>query len=243
MRAFVLALLLLGISCSPSPASPPAQPEPQARPQAEEKKPERERKPARVLPHTYADHLERPDRLEKEKPDEVVRIMNLKDGDVVADVGAATGFYTRRVARAVAPSGKVYANDIQPEMLEKLKELAAEEGITNIIPILGTETDPKLPEGQMDWILIVDSYHEFQEPEAMLENIKKGLKPNGRIALIEQRLEGDTASENSPEHRMSVEQVLSEWEPAGFTLIEIIETLPKQHLFLFSVKRGARAVP
>jgi ubiquinone/menaquinone biosynthesis C-methylase UbiE len=242
MRALVLSLLLLGISCSPSPAAaPPAQPsETQARPEAV---PRRERKPADVLSHLHADHLERPGRLEKEKPEEVVRIMNLKDGDVVADIGAATGFYTRRVAKAVAPSGKVYANDIQPEMLEKLKELAAEEGITNIIPVLGTETDPRLPEGQMDWILIVDSYHEFQEPEAMLESIKKSLKPNGRIALIEQRLEGDTASENSPAHRMSVEQVLSEWEPAGFTLIEIIETLPKQHLFLFSVRRGARAVP
>lgn len=241
MRVIVLALLFLGISCSPSPAAPPAaQPAPQARSEAA---PKRERQPAEVLSHTYADHLERPERLEKEKPDEVVRIMNLKDGDVVADIGAATGFYTRRLAKAVAPSGKVYANDIQPEMLERLKELAAAEGLTNIIPVLGTDTDPKLPEGAMDWILIVDSYHEFQEPEAMLEKIKKSLKPNGRVALLEQRLEGDTASHISTRHRMSVEQVLSEWEPAGFTLIETIETLPAQHLFLFSVRRGARAVP
>jgi ubiquinone/menaquinone biosynthesis C-methylase UbiE len=233
-RVLVFSLLLPGIACSPSPAAGP-QPQPAA--QAPE------RKPAAVFSHAYADWLERPGRLEKEKPDEVVRIMNLKNGDVVADIGAGTGFYTRRIARAVAPTGKVYANDIQPEMLDKLQELATAEGITNVVSVLGTETDPKLPAGQMDWILIVDTYHEFQNPEAMLESIKKALKPNGRIALLEQRLEGDTASHTNIEHRMSVEQVLAEWEPAGFTLMETIETLPSQHLFLFTTRRGARVIP
>lgn len=232
-RTLALALLLCGIACSPSPAAGP-QPQPAAQ------KPERQ--PAEVFSHAYADWLERPGRLEKEKPDEVVRLMGLKDGDVVADIGAGTGFYTRRIARAVAPKGKVYANDIQPEMLERLEELAAAEGLTNIVSVLGTETDPKLPPGQMDWILIVDTYHEFQNPEAMLETIKKALKPNGRIALLEQRLEGDTASHTNIEHRMSVEQVLNEWEPAGFTLVETIETLPSQHFFVFTVRRGARVL-
>jgi ubiquinone/menaquinone biosynthesis C-methylase UbiE len=234
LRPLIISLLLLGIACSPSPAAGP-QPQPAAQ------KPDRQ--PAEVFSHAYADWLERPGRLEKEKPDEVVRLMGLKDGDIVADIGAGTGFYTRRIARAVAPTGKVYANDIQPEMLEKLEELAAAEGLTNIVSVIGAETDPKLPAGQMDWILIVDTYHEFQDPEAMLESIKKALKPNGRIALLEQRLEGDTASHTNIEHRMSVEQVLAEWEPAGFMLMETIETLPSQHFFVFTVRRGARVLP
>jgi ubiquinone/menaquinone biosynthesis C-methylase UbiE len=230
-RVLVFSLLLPGIACSPSPAAgPQPQPAAQGRQPAEQRP---QRKPADVFSHTKADWLERPSRLESEKPDEVIRIMNLKDGDVIADVGAGTGFYARRMARAVAPTGKVYANEIQPEMLEKLEGLAAAEGITNIVSVLGTETDPKLPAGQMDWVLIVDTYHEFQNPEAMLASIKKSLKPNGRIALIEKRLEGETARHQSRRHRMSVEQVLAEWEPAGFTLIETIETLPMQHMFLF----------
>lgn len=233
-RVLVLSLLLLGIACSPSPAAGP-QPQPAAQTP--------ERKPAAVFSHAYADWLERPGRLEKEKPDEVVRIMNLKDGDVVADIGAGTGFYTRRIARAVAPTGKVYANDIQPEMLDKLKELAAQEGIANIVPVLGTETDPNLPKGEIDWIILVDVYHEFQQPEPMLAKIREALKPNGRVALIEYRAEGESASHISPPHRMSVEQVLSEWEPAGFTLMETVETLPSQHLFLFTTRRGARVLP
>jgi ubiquinone/menaquinone biosynthesis C-methylase UbiE len=231
-RALVFALLLLGIACSPTPA---------AGPQAQAVK--TERTPAGVFGHENWEWLEREGREEAERPDVVIRAMNLKDGDMVAEIGTGTGFFARRLARAVAPTGKVYANDIQPEMLEKLKELAAKEGVTNIVPVLGTETDTNLPPGQIDWILMVDVYHEFQKPAEMLAQIRKALKPNGRVAVIEYRLEGDTASHISTAHRMSVEQVLAEWEPAGFTLMETVETLPSQHLFLFTTRRGARALP
>jgi ubiquinone/menaquinone biosynthesis C-methylase UbiE len=196
-----------------------------------------------VFGHEHWQWLEREGRAQEEKPEVVIGAMNLKDGDVVAEIGTGTGFFARRLARAVAPSGKIYANDIQPGMLDKLKELAGQEGITNIVPVLGTETDLKLPAGQMDWLLLVDVYHEFQKPEEMLAAIRRALKPNGRVALVEYRLEGDSASHISLPHRMSVEQVLSEWEPAGFTLVETIETLPAQHIFLFSLRRGARALP
>ncbi len=233
-RALLLALLL-GIGCSPSPAAGP-QPPPQS-----PAKPERT--PADVFGHEHWQWLEREGREQAERPDVTIRAMNLKNGDVVAEIGAGTGFYARRLARAVGPSGKVWANDIQPGMLEKMKELAAAGKITNIVPVLGTETDPNLPAGQMDWILLVDVYHEFQKPEEMLAKIRRALKPNGRVALVEYRQEGDTASHISAAHRMSVEQVLAEWQPAGFTLIETLETLPSQHLFLFSIRRGARALP
>lgn len=236
-RAFVLTLLLAGIACSPSPAAPPT---PRATPAPS---PQTERTPAGVFGHEHWQWLEREGRAQEEKPEVVIGAMNLKDGDVVAEIGTGTGFFARRLARAVAPSGKIYANDIQPGMLDKLKELAGQEGITNIVPVLGTETDLKLPAGQMDWLLLVDVYHEFQKPEEMLAAIRRALKPNGRVALVEYRLEGDSASHISLPHRMSVEQVLSEWEPAGFTLVETIETLPAQHIFLFSLRRGARALP
>lgn len=242
MRPIVIALLLFGISCSPSPASGPAPQQPAAE-QPAAPRPAPERQPAGVFGHENWQWLEREGREEAERPDVTIQAMGLKDGDVVAEIGAGTGFYSRRLARAVGPSGKVYANDIQTGMLDKLKELAAAEKITNIVPVLGTETDPNLPPGEMDWILLVDVYHEFQKPEEMLARLRQALKPAGRVAVVEYRLEGDTASHISIPHRMSVEQVLAEWEPAGFTLIETIETLPSQHLFLFSVRRGARALP
>lgn len=232
---FVFVLAVLGVlsgACSPSPAvekgAPKAPP----------------RQPADVLSYEGgADWLEREGREDLEKPEIILQAMGLRDGDVVADIGAGTGFFARRIARAVAPSGKVYANDVQPEMLDRLKESSAKDGIANIVPVLGTETDPKLPAGQMDWVLLVDVYHEFQQPEPMLARIRESLKPGGRVALVEYRAEGDTASHISPAHRMSVEQVLAEWNPAGFELVERIETLPSQHLFIFTTRRGARALP
>src|SRR5688572_27412001 len=127
-----------------------------------------QRTPASVVSPDAVDWLERSTREEEERPEIVVEAMNLRNGSMVADVGAGSGFYSRRVARAVAPKGVVYATDIQPEMLEALRASAAREKLTNIVPILGTETDPKLPKSTFDWVLLVDVYHEFQEPKPML---------------------------------------------------------------------------
>jgi 2',3'-cyclic-nucleotide 2'-phosphodiesterase (5'-nucleotidase family)/ubiquinone/menaquinone biosynthesis C-methylase UbiE len=201
------------------------------------------RTPAQVLSWKSADWLERPGRADMEKPEVTLGEMNLHDGDMVADIGAGTGFYSRRLARAVAPSGKVYANDIQPEMLERLAELAAKEGITNIVTVLGTESDLNLPPGTFDWVLLVDVYHEFQQPAAMLAKIREALKPNGRVALVEYRREGDTASHIPLAHRMTVEQVTEEWTAAGFLLERTVEDLPSQHLFILTTRRGVRALP
>ena len=189
-----------------------------------------ERKPADVISPAGAAWLERETREAEERPDIVLRTMKLKDGDVVADIGAGTGFYSRRLARAVAPSGRVYANDVQPEMIELLREKAADERITNIVPVVGDESDPKLPAQTFDWILLVDVYHEFQQPKPMLAAIKRALKPSGRVALVEYR---ETTTRIRPEHRMSKGQVLSEWLPAGFRLVEIVEEMPLQRLYVF----------
>lgn len=192
-----------------------------------------ERRPAPVMGASGADWLERPGRDEEQRPDEIVRTMGLKNGDVVADLGAGTGYFTRRLAKAVGPSGRVYAVDIQPEMLSRLKENMEKAGVRNVVSILGTNDDPKLPPGSLDWVLLVDVYHELQQPKATLARMRQALKPDGRVALVEYRLEGLTAVHVREEHRMSTKQVLAEWEPAGFRLVQLHEFLPVQHFFVF----------
>jgi ubiquinone/menaquinone biosynthesis C-methylase UbiE len=224
----LLALLIPVFSCAPASPPPAPHPSPAAAPQ---------RQPAQVFGHEHAEWLEREGRAETERPDEVIAAMKLRDGEVVAEIGCGTGFFSRRLARAVGPHGKVYAEDIQPEMLDLLQKYATQDGDANIVTVLGSETDPKLPEGRMDWILLVDVYHELQEPAPMLSKIRKALKPGGRIALVEYRAEDDSALHISPPHRMSVEQILREWRPAGFELAERIETLPSQHLLIFTAGR------
>lgn len=195
--------------------------------------PDGERRPAEVMSWRGAAWLEREDRNEQEPPDQVIRAMGLSDGDVVADIGCGTGYFSRPMARAVAPGGKVYGVDIQPEMLDFLEKIAEEFGVSNIEPVLGESDDPKLPPESVDWILLVDVYHEFQQPKAMLAKMREALKPDGKVALLEYRLEGDSAVHIKREHRMSPEQVMKEWQPAGFRLVAQHEFLPTQHFFVF----------
>jgi predicted methyltransferase len=177
--------------------------------------------------------LERQDRDAEQRPLDVIRTMGLRDGDVVADLGAGTGYFTRPMAKAVAPTGLVYAVDIQPEMIALLKGNVEKAGIANVVPVLSTADDPRLPRESLDWILLVDVYHELQQPKAMLARMRDALKPTGKVALIEYRLEGLSAVHIREEHRMSPKQVLAEWEPAGFRLVKRHEFLPTQHFFVF----------
>jgi predicted methyltransferase len=192
------------------------------------------RTPANVMSAHGASWLERPERESEEKPELVIEAMHLEDGDVVAEVGAGSGYMARRVARAVAPHGVVYANDIQPEMIDLIRSNDARERISNIVPILGNETDPKLPIRAADWILLVDVYHEFQKPRPMLARMREALKPSGHVMLVEYRGDGSSAEQIRPEHRMTREQVLSEWLPAGYRLESVSEALPSQRMFIFS---------
>lgn len=176
--------------------------------------------------------LERRSREEEERPEIILKAMNLKPDDVVADVGCGTGYFARRIAEKI-PEGKVYATDIQPEMIELLNNILEQAGVENVVPIVGEENDPKLPAGEIDWILLVDVYHEFQKPREMLDRMRESLSENGRVALVEYRLLGETAQHIKLEHRMSIEQVVKEWTPAGFRLVEVLEELPTQHLFVF----------
>jgi tRNA A58 N-methylase Trm61 len=193
----------------------------------------RERVPSPLTPVENAAWLERPGRELEERPALVLEAMDLQNGDWVAEIGSATGYFTRRIARRVAPDGVVYAVDIQPEMLELMTRRLNEEGIENVIPVLGEPTDPKLPPESFDWILLVDTYHQFQQPYEMLSRIREAMVPHGRVALVGYRLEGATAEHIGLEHRMSVNQILAEWLPAGFDLVQRVETLPSQHLLIF----------
>lgn len=191
------------------------------------------REPAQTMSYRGAPWLERAERAEEERPDEVLDAMGLEAGDVVADIGAGSGYFARRMARRVGEQGKVYGVDIQPEMLEILADNARAEGITNIEPVLGDPDDPNLPASSVDWMLLVDVYHEIAEPEPMLARMREALEDDGRIALLEYRLEDASGDHIFADHRMSVRQVLEEWRAAGFALVDLLEFLPSQHMFIF----------
>ncbi|MXX76125.1 MAG: class I SAM-dependent methyltransferase [Holophagales bacterium] len=195
------------------------------------------RKIADVMSFRGAGWLERATRIEEENPDALIAALPLEEGMLVVDIGCGSGYHARRLAEAVGPEGTVLCNDIQPQMLRIASELADREGITNISMVLGTEDDPNLPEGEVDLMLIVDVYHEFSQPEPMLHAMREALAPDGVIALVEFRLEGRSAAHIKLDHRMSIEQVMKEWLPAGYELASRIDSLPTQHLFLFRAAR------
>jgi ubiquinone/menaquinone biosynthesis C-methylase UbiE len=179
-----------------------------------------------------ADWLVRPEREQEEQPEKAIAALEIPKGGTVADIGAGVGYYSWRLAEVVGPSGRIYANDIQPEMIRLLKQNIKAKSISNVIPVLGTVDDPKLPKNAIDLALLVDVYHEFSEPQKMLDRIRESLKPGGRLVLLEYRKE-DPKVPIRPEHKMSVADVKAEVEPEGFELDKVIETLPWQHIIVF----------
>jgi ubiquinone/menaquinone biosynthesis C-methylase UbiE len=179
--------------------------------------------------------LVRDTREAEEHPDQALDELKIAKGSTVADVGAGVGYMSWRLAQRVGPNGRVYANDIQPRMLELLKKNMEERHISNVVSVLGEPDDPKLPQGQMDLVLLVDVYHEFDQPQKMLRHIRESLKADGRMVLLEYRAE-DPKVPILPLHKMTVEQVKAEIEPEGFRLDKVIETLPRQHIIIFQRK-------
>jgi ubiquinone/menaquinone biosynthesis C-methylase UbiE len=188
---------------------------------------------AGVMGFQGAPWLERPEREMEEEPDKALDALQLTRGSSVADVGAGSGYFTVRMAERVGPDGRVYAVDIQPEMLRLLGERLKRGRITNVTPVLGAIDDPKLPEATLDLILMVDVYHEFSEPQKMLRRMRAALKPGGRLVLLEYRKEDPTVPIRF-EHKMSVAEAKMEVEAEGFTLAKVDEALPRQHILIFT---------
>ena len=193
---------------------------------------------AHVMGHQAADWLERPEREQEERPDLAVAALNLKPGQSIADIGAGTGYYTRRMARIVGEKGAVYAVEIQQEMLDLLTNKMAELKIKNVKPILGTVTNPNLPPAALDLALMVDVYHEFDHPYEMVEALSRSLKPGGRLVFVEFRGE-DPKVPIKPLHKMTETQIKKEMAVHPLEWVESIETLPWQHIFVFKRKASA----
>ncbi|UHG90589.1 class I SAM-dependent methyltransferase [Spirosoma oryzicola] len=186
---------------------------------------------AQVMGHLGASWLERPEREREERTDLLLKALNLRPTDVVADIGAGTGFFTFLMAPKL-PKGKVLAVDIQPEMIDYLQEGTAKRKLTNVEPVLGTESDPKLPANSVDLVIMIDAYHEFSYPREMLEKIVSSLKPDGRVVLVEYRAE-DPSVPIKELHKLSVAQASNEMKAVGLRLIKNDRRLPQQHIMFF----------
>ena len=190
------------------------------------------RRYAGVMGSAGAGWLVRPEREAEEQPDKALDLLHIARGSTAADIGAGAGYITWRLAERVGPTGKVYANDIQPEMLDLLRRNLRERKLENVETILGAVDDPRLPAAAMDLVILVDVYHEFSEPQKMLRKIRESMKPDGRLVLLEYRGE-DPKVPIRPEHKMTVAQVRAELEPEGFFMDQVLEDLPRQHILIF----------
>lgn len=187
---------------------------------------------AQTMHYNGAPWLIRESRQREEDCQKMLENLGVKPGMTICDMGCGNGFYSLKLAEMVGKDGKILAVDIQPEMLRLLKARAEEKGIENIELVLGDIDNPKLPEGKVDLILCVDVYHEFSHPVEMLAAMRKSLKPDGKIALLEFRME-DPNVPIKLLHKMSKKQMLLEYEANGFQLARQFDGLPWQHMMFF----------
>ncbi|MBR90919.1 MAG: methyltransferase type 11 [Verrucomicrobiales bacterium] len=185
-----------------------------------------------VMGHQGAAWLERPEREREENTSEMIKCLKLKPGDQVADIGVGTGYIARRMAKAIGPKGTVFGVDIQPEMLALLDKNMKKAGITNVKGVRGTISDPKLAANSLDFVIMVDVYHEFSHPYEMMRGIVEALKPGGRVAFVEYRAE-DPKVPIKRLHKMSEMQVKKEASLFPLKHVETYKKLPWQHVIFF----------
>jgi len=186
----------------------------------------------RLFPPENLPELEGPDRDIWQRPDQVMDALNIAEGSVVADLGAASGWFTIRLARRVGPNGRVYAEDIQPQMIEVINRRLPKENVKNVVTRLGTADDPKLPVGELDAVLIVDAYLEMERPVTLLRNAARALKPNGRLGIVEFTMAGGGPGPPMDE-RVDPERVIREASEAGLRLIARPNILRYQYMLVF----------
>jgi FkbM family methyltransferase len=198
-----------------------------------------DREIAQVMGHLGAEWLDRPEREKEEHPKKLMEALKIKKGEVVADIGAGSGYFSFRISDVVGPKGKVMAVDIQPEMLEIMRKRIKERKITNIELVQGTITDPKLKDESVDLILMVDVYHEFSHPWEMTTAMIKALKPGGRLVFVEYRKE-DKDVPILLVHKMTQKQVIKEMKPHPLRWVKTIDSLPRQHIMIFEKKKAEK---
>ena len=178
------------------------------------------------------DWLTRPERDADERPTVVLELLGLSEGATVADVGAGAGYFTWRLAGQVGRKGKVIAVELQQKMLDLIAEDLRKRGITNVELVLGRENDPRLPEGSLDLVFMANAYHEFAEPDVMMNAIRRSLKSGGRVVVLEYRKE-DLYSPVEELHKMTLRDLRSEIESFGFETERVLDVLPIQHFLIF----------
>lgn len=190
------------------------------------------RRIAQTMHYTGAEWLIRDEREREERCSLLMANLGLKRGMTICDMGCGNGFHTLQMAELVGDKGSVYGVDIQPEMLKLLRDRCEKQGIENVVPILGSLHNPRLPKNTFDLILLVDVYHEFSHPEQMLAAMRTSLKKDGVIALVEFRTEDESVPIKKL-HKMSKAQIMKEFPPNGYKLVKEFDKLPWQHLMFF----------
>jgi ubiquinone/menaquinone biosynthesis C-methylase UbiE len=193
----------------------------------------------RLFPPQDLGLLNSPDRDQWQKPDLIMDALRIADGSVVVDLGAGDGWFTIRLARRVGPNGIVYAEDIQPQMIEAVRRRVKREGLTNVRAVLGTAKDPRLPKG-VDAVLIVDAFHEMEDPVTLLRNVAQSLEPDGRIGVVD-FLPGGGGPGPEPQERMDPQAIITAAESAGLSLQAHEAVPPFQFLLVFGKNPAAPA--
>jgi ubiquinone/menaquinone biosynthesis C-methylase UbiE len=178
----------------------------------------------------------RPGRDAEERSDAIVEALEIPAGATVADVGAGTGYFTWRLAQRAGAKGQVLAVDVQQKMLDLTAEAVRQHGLTNVVYVLGTDANPRLPDNALDLVFIAYSYHEFSQPETTMAAIARALKPGGRVFILEFAKESRSAPASAT-HKMSLEEIRSEIEPLGFELDQMLDFLPMQHGLVYRLRR------
>jgi ubiquinone/menaquinone biosynthesis C-methylase UbiE len=188
--------------------------------------------PARLFPPSDLGLLDAPDRDLWQRPDQIMDALGIADASVVADIGAGSGWFTIRLARRVGPRGLVYAEDVQKEMINAIVRRVGREGFNNVQPVLGFKSDPKLPASSLDAVLMVGVYQEIEDRVTMLSNLAKALKPQGRLGVVDFRLDG-TGPGPAPEERVSPDVVVNDATKAGLKLVRQEPFLQYQYFLIF----------
>lgn len=195
-----------------------------------------QRQHGRLFPPQDLGLLEGPDRDAWQRPEQIMDHLGIAEGSVVADLGAGGGWFTIRLARRVGPNGRVYAQDIQPEMIGAIKRRVDREGLKNVDTVLGTTADPQLP-APVDVVLIVDTYHEMDDPQTLLRKVRASLKPGGRVGIVEFTKNGHGPGP-AMEERADPERVIRDAQAAGLRLESRGNFLRYQYLLEFVADTG-----